>query len=176
MISNQSSPLPEPTDRLRQQIQEQMQREGLTLQNIQSALEQIQEALASGAPNLMAQIIEKQEENARQIENNQKIRERFCQEMSDSLQIASESITFSGLLEQIPLAQRKELLEMHRKLREQAENVEKLFNSNAILIFSGLDFLHRFFRDLSGGQESERYGADGKSGKSLAATLFELQG
>lgn len=103
-------------------------------------------------------------------------RARFRETAAAMLGVAARDVTLSAVAGALLPGQEEVMTRRQLRLRQLAAEVEQLCQSNAALIYYGLDFLQRFLADLTGEAAGGRYGAAGQHLKPSRGPIIQLRG
>lgn len=103
-------------------------------------------------------------------------RDRFRQEIAHLLGIPAHEVTLSLLRAHLPEEASAAVAAAQARLQEQSAEVERLNRANAALMRSCLDFLQRFFGDLTGRPAEGRYGPGGVLRETPSGSLIDARG
>src|SRR6516162_2497122 len=87
------------------------------------------------------------------------------------LGVPPEAVTLDLLADRLP-----EFAETRARIRQRADEVRRLNDSNATLLYYCLDFLQRFFERLTGRPHDGRYGPAGKRTAVPGGSLIDARG
>jgi hypothetical protein len=100
----------------------------------------------------------------------------FQRQAADFLGVPPASVTLDLLAARLPADAAGHVADARARLRQLAADVERLNASNASLLYYCLDFLRRFFDQLTGRPRDGRYGPAGTPAAAPAASLIDARG
>jgi hypothetical protein len=153
-----------------------LKREEAVLTATLTALEENQRALRGGSLEALAAAAAQQAEATRSAEEMKAQRRHFRAQAAALLQVPPEDVTLSALAAHLPPHLAAQLWQSRQRLRQLAGAVDKLNTANAGLLYYCLDFLHRFFRELTGRRATGRYGPGGKPEAAGCGPLLDFRG
>lgn len=157
-----------------------LEREETLLEATLSALQRIRVALLAGDLEVLAETQRQHEELVRAGNVLRQERARFRQEAAQLLggtSSAGESVTLQTLAARLPGEAGEQLAQGRERLRRLAREVEHLNGSNVSLIYYCLDFLDRFFMEITGREPSGgRYGPSGTHQEAACGSILEARG
>ncbi len=140
---------PPPDDPLARLCLEQLAREERHLAAALAALRDVRAALLGSDHAALADALVRHDATARAAPESARRRDAFLREVGARLGVPAESVTLELLAARLPAAAGP-IAEARARLRQQADEVERLSAGNAALLSYCLDFLRRFFERLTG--------------------------
>jgi len=170
--------LPESADSLRlvQLCSAHLDREQAHLETTRELLRKVYAAALASKPQGLADLLERQKSTAEASAGIRAERERFRTEAGNLLGIATQAVTVREIARRLPAGIAQHLLERRRELHGLAVEVEGLGRDIALFSHYFLDFLRRFFIQLTGGRGSGRYGPEGLRREPVCGSLLQAQG
>ena len=143
----------------------------------QDMLARLRVAVLAGEPRKLAEALHAQEPTARALIGIRQQRQQLCQEAAALMKVPADTISLSKLAGCCPPGLAKRLLDKRAPLRARAAEVDRLTRDIALLSHSFLDFLQRFFVEITGnGNCSGRYGPAGVRREPACGALLQAQG
>jgi hypothetical protein len=174
MSSTLRSP-PTPGATLARLCLEHVAREEAQLGATRDAVGAIRDALLGKNQDALAAALERHEEAARRGEELNLRRDAFRRDVARKLGVPHESVTLDLLADRFP-DMAGAIAQSQARLRQLAAEVERLNHSNAALLSYCLDFLQRFFDQLTGTPRVRRYGPSGALTASSIDSLINARG
>jgi hypothetical protein len=153
-----------------------LDREEAHLETTREALREIYTAAVAGRPQELADVVQRREDTARGTAEMRGERQGFRTEAGAMLSIPAESVTLRTLAGHMPAALGQRLLQRRQKLLDLAHAVDHQARDIALLSHYFLEFLQRFFIELTGGRKSGRYGPEGLRREPICGSLLQAQG
>jgi Rod binding domain-containing protein len=151
-------------------------REESLLLAILAALERFRQNLASNVPGALTQAVEQCKEATALLGLVREQRDRFRQLVGSQLKVSPAAVTLRFVAEHVPTADAMSITLGRRRLRQLAEEIDRLSQSNALVIWWCLDFVQRVFAGILGHAAGGRYSAVGKIQPGASGSLLEAQG
>jgi hypothetical protein len=158
---------------LAQRCLAQLDREETHLEDTRKVLGTAYAAAVSGQSQGMAQALERQAEAVAAMRRE---REAFRQEAGAWLNLPVHEVTLQKLARHLPSDIAQRLLQRRAQLRARCTEVQRLVGELALLSHYVLDFLKRFFIELTGGVKCGRYGPEGLRQEPVYGSLLRAQG
>lgn len=154
-----------------------MEQEEAMLKETQESLREVRDALVQGDLGRLAGSLERQAHTARAAAELRLAREKFRQQVAETLRVSAEQVTFGWLAEHLPGEAGQRIARCRERLCRLAIEVDQLNRSNASLILHSLDFLNQLLLEITGGDKgSNRYGATGGRDIGQCGSLIKAQG
>jgi hypothetical protein len=170
--------LPESADSLRlvRLCSAHLDREQAHLETTREVLRKVYAAARASKPQELSDLLERQKNVAEATAGIRAERERFRAEAGCLMGIAVEAVTVGEIARRLPAGIAQHVLERRRQLQRLAGEVESLGRDVALFGHYFLDFLQRFFVQLTGGRNSGRYGPEGRRREPVCGSLLQAQG
>ncbi len=163
-------------DNLARVCLEQLERERSHLETIKQLLDQTHATLLSADPGGLAVVMQQQQQAAEATAKMRQDRASFRQEIARAWAVLPATVTLPWLANVLGEEMGQRLLQERQALQHLSAEVRKVLESNAALMFFCLDFLQRFFADLSGSQPSGCYGPVGALQEAPCGSIIEARG
>ena len=151
-------------------------REEAHLRDVLDSLRAVRAALLGNDREALDGALRRHEETLRGGEELDRARSGFRREAAGPLGLAPSEISLTALAARLPEAARRDLAARQETLRRAAAEADHLNRSNAALLHTCLDFLRRFFADLTGRPADGRYGPSGPLRDTPSGSLIDARG
>jgi len=147
------------------------------LAEAKGTLVRMRASLLTSAPAGLAEVLQQEEACGRRGQAMGQQRRRFRRAVADRLGWRPEEVTLKKLVELVPADDRVLLMQARERIHTQVRELQQLTQANGVLILYFLDFVQRFFLELTGaGNNGERYSARGARQPAACGSLLQLQG
>lgn len=163
-------------DDLAQVCLEHLERERSHLETIKQLLDQTHTVLLSANPAGLAAVMQQQQQAAEATAKMRQDRASFRQDIARACAVIPATVTLPWLASILGEEMRQRLLQERQALEHMSAEVRQVLESNAAMMFFCLDFLQRFFADLSGTQPSGCYGPVGALQEAPCGSIIEARG
>jgi FlgN protein len=153
-----------------------MVREESCLRACLAALEQFRKTLASNAPGAPMQAAANCKEAACLLVQVREQRDQFQQAAANVLEVSPATLTLRMVAEHLPLSDSIVVMRGRHRLRELAEEIDRVNQGNALIIWWCLDFVQRVFAAIQGHPSAGRYSAGGKVQAGVCGPIWQGQG
>lgn len=155
-----------------------LERETAVMSTAGEMLEHLQTAVRASDPRKLAQALHAQESACRDILDMKQQRQSFREHAARTLQIPVQAVTLSRLGDVMSAETRNAMLEKRDALRSCVADVERRTREIALVSHYFLDFVQRFFAEITGtASAGSRYGPHGQpSTHAACGSLLQAQG
>jgi hypothetical protein len=167
--------LPESTA-LAQMCQTLMVQEESRLRACLAVLEQFRKTLASSAPGAPMQAAANCKEAACLLVQVREQRDQFQQAAANVLKVSPATLTLRMVAEHLPPHDSIVVMQGRQRLRELAEEIDRVNQGNALIVWWCLDFVQRVFAGIQGRASAGRYSAGGKVQAGACGPIWQGQG
>ncbi len=141
-----------------------------------ASLRTVRAALLANDQAALDDALMRHEGTVRRGEELRRARDGFRQEIGELLGLAPGEVNLSLLCSRLPADAGATLSARQEGLRRDAAEADHLNRSNAVLLHYCLDFLQRFFQDLTGRPAEVRYGPAGALRDTPSGSLIDARG
>jgi hypothetical protein len=142
----------------------------------EDVLRQVYAAAIEGNRPGMTLALKHQEGAEKALAELRQQRDSFRRQAGACLGIPAESVTLNGLAPYFRPEILTRLLEKRQCLQKKVTQVQRLGRDIALLSHYILDFLKRFFVDITGGMKCGRYGREGLRHEPACGSLLQAKG
>lgn len=154
-----------------------MQQEEAMLAETLDSLRLVRAALRGGSLDSLKDALDRQARLAHASQELRERRARLRREMSAVLGIAPQSVTLKMLAARLPGDAGTRLASCRDRLSAMAAEVDHLNRANAALVGQSLDFLERFFIEITGGDRGGAgYSSAGATRAPALGSIIEARG
>lgn len=141
------------------------------------SLSEVRGALLKNDLEALSTALERQAEAVHQTERVRARRGIVLRGMADRLHVDASGITLRKVAESLPASTASWLEESRSRLRQKAEEVERLNRANAAMVFQSVDVTRQVLSELtSAGPAPEVYNASGSLQGQVGGSTFEVGG
>jgi hypothetical protein len=166
----------EPNESLGHVCLEHLAQEEAQLDATLDALQGVRAAVLGCDPAALGAALAYQEKIAQLAEFLGERRSALRHYAATRLGLTPTSVTLETLSAHVPPLTASQIAAARVRLRRQAAEIDQLNRSNASLISYSLDFLQRFFDDLTGRPRDGRYGPSGALQTASSGSLINARG
>ena len=141
-----------------------------------AVLHAVQQALSVGRWSALADLAPVQEQLGQESEQLGSARRRLCAEASAVLGVPAEELTLEQIARRLPEPDRARVLEQRGALRAGARETHRLAQVCSVVARYHLDFIQRFFAELTGRADGACYGPEGTLQPSACRSLLQARG
>jgi hypothetical protein len=154
-----------------------MQQEEAMLAETLESLEQVRTALRGGGIDALKDALDRQTRIAHASAELRDRRAKLRRQMSAVLGVAPHVVTIKMLAARLPGEAGARLASCRDRLNEMAARVDRVNRANAALVGQSLDFLERFFIEITGGErDGTGYGPAGDTREPALGSIIEARG
>jgi FlgN protein len=176
MTTTAISPQPAPSTSLAEMSLTLIAREESCLQACLAALEQFRKTLASSPLGAPMPAVANCKEAACLLVQVREQRDQFQLAAASVLKVSPAGLTLRMVAEHLPLPDSIVVMRGRQRLRELAEEIDRVNQGNALIIWWCLDFVQRVFAAIQGRPSAGRYGAGGKVQAGTCGPIWQGQG
>ncbi len=141
------------------------------------SLAEVRTALLKNDLEALSTALERQAEAVHQTERVRARRGIVLRGMADRLHVDADGMTLRKVAESLPTETASWLEESRSRLREKAQEVERLNRANAAMVFQAVDVTRQVLSELtSSGPAPEVYNASGSLQGQVGGSTFEVGG
>ena len=141
------------------------------------SLRQVRAALTQGNFASLNAALAQQGKTSRAADELRERRTKLRRKLASVLGVAPQTVTVQMLAVRLAGDTGERLTACRNRLRIMAAEVDRLNRANAALVSQSLDFLERFFVEITGGEHGGRsYDCSGTSRQSECGSIIEARG
>ena len=142
-----------------------------------ASLREIRAALRGGGMSALADALDRQARIARASQELNDRRAKLRRDMAAVLGVAPQQVTLGMLAARLPGEAGDRLARCRERLNDMATEIDRLNSANAALVGHSLDFLERFFIEITGGDRgAAAYGPTGDTRQPAVRSIIEARG
>ncbi len=141
-----------------------------------AVLRAVQEALNAGRWGALADLTPAQEQLAQESEQMRLAQRRLCDDAAAVLNLPSDGLTLERIGGRLPPPFAERLRRQRAETRARAQETQRLAQLCGVVARYHLDFIQRFFADLTGLADGACYGPEGTLRPSTCRSLLEARG
>jgi hypothetical protein len=154
----------------------QLDREQAHLETARAVLRQVYAAALASKPQPLADLLARQKSVAQDAESVRAERARFRAQAAAVLGTSADTVTLREIARHLPAGIAQLVLQRRQELHRLSGEVQGIGRDIALFSHYFLDFLERFFIQLTGGRNSGRYGPEGLRREAVCGSLLQAQG
>jgi hypothetical protein len=144
--------------------------------SVVAVLRPLQQALTRGQWQALAESAPAQEEIAQQNERMRPLRQRLRERLAATMRVPADAVSLDQVVPKLLPSARQRVAEVRAHVRAQAAEAQSLSKACALLAHYHLEFLTRFFSELTGGIEVGRYGREGTLRPAACGSIIQARG